>query len=307
MTSPDPLARVRRNALLYYGEAGARWLANLDATVASARDALALDALPSHACVDTLAHDDAHLALLLERVSPGDPLDGCADTASLAATLDLMERLHVRPPEGHAFPTVATWCEGLAHHRAAFGGAGPLPRDLFEAAESLAADLLAEADSGWLLHGDLHHANVLHDATRDPIAIDPKGVVGPRVYELCAWMRNPPGFATDPQASGRLARRVDQATERAWVERDVLIAWGLCSRSPGTSKTGRPRLQTCPWPGSTARSYEVEERDVTAQHLLSLERDRSHRAHARLRTNRTKAPRSAATPLAAGASSRVCV
>lgn len=190
------------------------------------RDALA--AAPPGACAEVLAHDDAHHALLLERVSPGDPLDGRDDATSLAAALDLMERLHARAPAGHGFPTVRRWCQGLARHRAAFGGAGPLPRDLFDAAESLAADLLAEAtDGGWLLHGDLHHANVLRDASRGWIAIDPKGVVGPRAYELCAWMRNPPGFATTREAAARLARRVDQAAERAWVDRDVLVAWGL--------------------------------------------------------------------------------
>ena len=295
----DPLARVRRNALLYYGAAGTRWLDALDATLASARDALSLDALdapfpdlsinlvapgrwrgrdvvlklccdpdeyalerdalaafPHHARVEVLAHDDTHRALLLERVSPGDPLDGHTDAASLTAALDLMERLHAPADAPHPFPTVRQWCDGLARHRATFGGPGPLPRDLFETAESLAADLLAQTDTSWLLHGDLHHANVLRDATRGWIAIDPKGVVGPRVYELCAWMRNPPGFATDTEAAGRLTRRVDRAAERAWVERDVLVAWGLVEAVLSESWDVEEG-QTAPADVSMARLYRA--------------------------------------------------
>ena len=42
-----------------------------------------------------------------------------------------------------------------------------------------------------LLHGDLHHYNVLSDRARGWCAIDPKGVVGELEYELGAALRNP--------------------------------------------------------------------------------------------------------------------
>ena len=42
-----------------------------------------------------------------------------------------------------------------------------------------------------LLHGDLHHDNIL-TATREPyLAIDPKGLVGNRAYDVTAAMLNP--------------------------------------------------------------------------------------------------------------------
>ena len=45
-----------------------------------------------------------------------------------------------------------------------------------------------------LLHGDLHHFNVLEDAKRGWVAIDPKGVVGELEYEVGAILRNPNDF-----------------------------------------------------------------------------------------------------------------
>ncbi len=53
--------------------------------------------------------------------------------------------------------------------------------------------LSLEASQGerQLLHGDLHHYNVLFDSTRGWLAIDPKGVVGEVEFEIGATLRNP--------------------------------------------------------------------------------------------------------------------
>ena len=53
------------------------------------------------------------------------------------------------------------------------------------------ADLCATQRNPALLHGDLHHYNVLSDRARGWCAIDPKGVVGELEYELGAALRNP--------------------------------------------------------------------------------------------------------------------
>jgi streptomycin 6-kinase len=42
-----------------------------------------------------------------------------------------------------------------------------------------------------VLHGDLHHHNVLFGETRGWAAIDPKGLVGEIEYEIGAALRNP--------------------------------------------------------------------------------------------------------------------
>jgi streptomycin 6-kinase len=51
--------------------------------------------------------------------------------------------------------------------------------------------LCASQSAPRLLHGDLHHGNVLLDANRGWLAIDPKGAIGEIEFEFGAALRNP--------------------------------------------------------------------------------------------------------------------
>ena len=57
-------------------------------------------------------------------------------------------------------------------------------------AEILLEKIWASTDERWLLHGDLHHENILWSADSAWVAIDPKGVIGPRVLEYGRFMHN---------------------------------------------------------------------------------------------------------------------
>jgi streptomycin 6-kinase len=175
--------------------------------------------------------------LLLERLLPGTMLVELADDEEATAIAARTMRALWRPaPEGHPFPTVADWFVGLRELRDEFGGGtGPFPARLVEEAERLAADLLGSMAAPVVLHGDLHHYNILA-AGREPwLAIDPKGVVGEPAYEVGAFMRNPIGFPVTPGARDTLERRLDilsaalgfdRARLRAWaVAQAVLSAW----------------------------------------------------------------------------------
>ena len=58
-------------------------------------------------------------------------------------------------------------------------------------AKSLFRALSASQTKPVLLHGDLHHDNILYDNAHGWVAIDPKGYVGEPAYEAGAWIRNP--------------------------------------------------------------------------------------------------------------------
>jgi streptomycin 6-kinase len=168
--------------------------------------------------------------LLLERLQPGTPLfDLDDDEQATAIAARLMQKLWQPVPPDHPFPTVADWARGLKRLRAHFdGGTGPLPATLVEAAEALFPQLLASMDEPVVLHGDLHHWNILR-AEREPwLALDPKGIVGEPAYEVGALLRNPmPFVSTWPQLGQILARRVDQLAEILEFDRVRLIGWGL--------------------------------------------------------------------------------
>ena len=121
------------------------------------------------------------------------------------------------------------WAQGLCRLRDRFeGGPGPFPAPLVDAAEGLFTELLASMAAPVLLHGDLHHANILAAERRPWLALDPKGVIGEAAYEVGAWLRNPwPGLLAEPHPGRILARRVDQCADELGFDRARLVGWGL--------------------------------------------------------------------------------
>ena len=165
--------------------------------------------------------------LLLERMKPGTMLVDVEDDAQ-ATTIaaNVMRQLWQPAPTNHAFPTIAKWANGLERLRQEFdGGSGPFPIYLVEQAETLFAELIASMAEPVLLHGDLHHYNIL-TAEREPwLAIDPKGIVGEPAYEVGALLRNPTHeIAINPQI---LTRRIDQLAAELSLDRARIIGWGL--------------------------------------------------------------------------------
>ncbi|MCG2718424.1 MAG: aminoglycoside phosphotransferase family protein, partial [Nanoarchaeota archaeon] len=78
--------------------------------------------------------------------------------------------------------TVESWTAGLRKLGPHFGGTtGPFPEYLVDAAEQILAEFIPSMGERVLLHGDLHHWNIL-SAKRQPwLALDPKGVTGERI------------------------------------------------------------------------------------------------------------------------------
>ncbi|HEX6185868.1 MAG TPA: aminoglycoside phosphotransferase family protein [Pyrinomonadaceae bacterium] len=176
--------------------------------------------------------DAARGALLLERLEPGTqlvPLREEDDEAATSVAASVMRKLRRAAPDAHDFPTAADWGRGFARCRAHFGGGtGPFPRRLFDESESLYAELLASSAAPVLLHGDLHHGNILA-AEREPwLAIDPKGLVGEPAYEVGALLRNPlPQLLRWPNPARVTERRIAQLSEELGLERARVRGWGL--------------------------------------------------------------------------------
>ncbi|MET0621721.1 MAG: aminoglycoside phosphotransferase family protein [Pyrinomonadaceae bacterium] len=176
--------------------------------------------------------DAARGALLLERLEPGTSLVGLCevdDGAATSAAAGVMRRLWRDAPGAHVFPTVADWGRGFERCRALFGGGtGPFPRKLFEEAETLYAELLSTSAAPVLLHGDLHHGNILVAARAPWLAIDPKGLVGEPAYEVGALLRNPmPQLLRFPQPVRVTERRIARLSEELGLERARVRGWGL--------------------------------------------------------------------------------
>jgi len=211
---------------------GTRVVLKLRVPDREARDEIeALRAYRGDGAVRLLAADAGRGALLLERAEPGAMLAEATDIDEEAKTrvaAGVLRRLWRGPPEAYPFPTLSDWADALADVRSRYaGGTGPLPAPLFERAERVFAGELATGEPPLLLHGDLHHENILR-AGREPwLAIDPHGVVGDRAYEPGAFLRNHLLELPDPRAA--LARRIDVFVEELGIECERLLGWGIAT------------------------------------------------------------------------------
>lgn len=169
--------------------------------------------------------------LLLERLNPGEMLvELCPaeDDQATAIAAEVMQQLWRPVKPDHDFIKIEDWFQGLAKLRLEFGGScGPFPKKLVEMAETLYAELSQSMSEPVLLHGDLHHYNIL-SATREPwLAIDPKGVVGEPVYETGALLRNPLDLLSWPDLESFLDRRLAILAEKLEMDRQRIVAWSL--------------------------------------------------------------------------------
>lgn len=195
-----------------------------------ASGAAALRAFDGQGAVRLLEADLDRGALLLERAEPGTPLsDDPDEDRANRVVAGVLRRLWRPAPVDEALIRVEEWAGGFARLRRLFGGGtGPLPGPLVAEAERLYADLCASTPERALLHGDLHHGNVLA-AQREPwLAIDPKGLVGDPAYDAAALLRDRPGdLLAEPGPRARMARRLDLLAGALDLDRERLRAWGL--------------------------------------------------------------------------------
>lgn len=145
-------------------------------------------------------------------------LNGEDDEASriLCAAL---ARLHT-PRAAAPAPLVplTTWFNSL--RLAAEQQGGPYSRSL-----ATAESLLARPQDVVVLHGDMHHDNVLDFGPRGWLAIDPKRVIGERGFDYANLICNPElPTAADPD---RFHRQIEVIAHAAGLERRRLLQWVL--------------------------------------------------------------------------------
>jgi len=191
-----------------------------------ARSSLALRHYGGRGAVELIAFDEE--AVLTRRAYPGTALsdlvrDGRDDEAT-DIVCEVAAALHARGRAAGALPAVAQWGADFGDHQRS-ARSHLLPADLVEAARREFFDLCRSQSEPVLLHGDLHHDNILHDERLGWLAIDPKGALGEREYELGAALRNPFGSSdlyTDP---GVMLRRVQRMAGRLGFNGGRVLRW----------------------------------------------------------------------------------
>jgi streptomycin 6-kinase len=157
-------------------------------------------------------------ALLLERALPGLPLWDLPDEEAARIAAGLVGELWRELPDGHGLRPLSSLAVGFDRLRLRFdGGCGPLPRRLVERAEAMLAPVL--------LHGDLHHGNILANGPGSFLAIDPKGLAGSRGYDVGPFLRNALPWRAPGEAERRLLRRVEIFADTLALQASEVAGW----------------------------------------------------------------------------------
>jgi streptomycin 6-kinase len=147
------------------------------------REAFTLKCYNGCGAVKVLAVEEG--VLLIEQAVPGFALksyySGNEREASAIASRLMKKLHHAEIPASHDLPHVRDWLSALDQN---WG----IPWEYLKRARELRDRLLKQSSvSEVLLHGDLHHDNILLNGD-DWVAIDPKGVIGWPMNEVWAFV-----------------------------------------------------------------------------------------------------------------------
>lgn len=180
-------------------------------------------------------YQDDENAFLLEYAIAGKnapaPLDqmvvsGTTDKAThiLCDTIDLLHNAAAQKPIPEATPLSKRFSDMQCHMNE-----GRIPKEkyaLCQRALDISQDLyssMQNKDNHILLHGDIHHFNVLYDQNRGWLAIDPKGFIGPKAYEYAAIFCNPYRHSDIVCTKDYMRRLAAIIAERSQIEKTEIL------------------------------------------------------------------------------------
>lgn len=158
-----------------------------------------------------LAHDDR--ALLMARAGGDRSLAEMPDAIAIPILCNAVAGLHAERPDPPDVPS-------LPHlFRALLDGSEPR----LDGARRMARELLANPRDEVLLHGDIHHFNVLDFGADGWLAIDPWGYRGERAYDYANILKNPD--LARITAPGRFDEGRSLIAAAASLDPDRLLRW----------------------------------------------------------------------------------
>lgn len=161
--------------------------------------------------------------MLLDKIEPGEPLnvirDEVAATKIVAGLIKDMQK--VNPISGYPFQTSSDWYNDLINLHERFGNI--IPVELFTNAIAAYQSLQTHQQEQRLLHGDLHHENILSAGSGKWKAIDPKGIIAETACELIPYLMND---LEGKDITATISDRINVFAEELEIDKMIIIKWG---------------------------------------------------------------------------------
>lgn len=127
---------------------------------------------------------------LEEQVQPGTELKKVESLDKrLSIFCSLHKKLHIKPTVEENYPTYLDWVSKITRYMETREDYKELYIHI-KKAESLCKELFVLYPTKMLLHGDLHHHNILLNSMNEYTIIDPKGVLGDPIFDIPRFILN---------------------------------------------------------------------------------------------------------------------
>tara|TARA_Y100000389_G_scaffold163820_1_gene167235 strand:+ start:347 stop:1174 length:828 start_codon:yes stop_codon:yes gene_type:complete len=168
---------------------------------------------------------------LISRAIPATPLKELVlndeDDKACKVFCEIVKKIHSdNNYKTDSYPEIIDWASGFDEYIKS--GNNQIPLNLINEAKNIFLDLVKSQTSTIVLHGDLHHKNILLDQEEGWLAIDPKGIVGEKEIEVSAFLKNPIGHIEiygNPQI---IKGRLDIIAEGLQLDRERILLWCYC-------------------------------------------------------------------------------
>lgn len=168
-------------------------------------------------------------AFLMQHVQPGTmlwQLGNNMQETQIAA--DVIAKRAVPVPKTHAFPSYAEWLErAFRLTRTEWDPQCLMPRNLIDKAENAFAEIERTKTANVVLHGDLHHENIILDEHAGWLMIDPKGVIGAPCLEVGRYLHNQLPIDDARRRVAMTLERIDIFSSALGYPKETIAASGL--------------------------------------------------------------------------------
>jgi len=165
--------------------------------------------------------------MILECITPGKKLALLEhDEQATEILCRVMKRLWIPSPGHVQLPTTVdaeTKFRELCNKYN--GDIGPFTKNILSETAALFQHMNSTIGQKYILHGDLHHYNVLSSGDKSWVAIDPHGMVGEREYDAIQmfWTKLPAKNIEEV-----IVKRIDLMVNELKLDEERLLKWGIC-------------------------------------------------------------------------------
>lgn len=164
--------------------------------------------------------------LILKRIIPGETLKSIENEhESVMIASNIMKKLWILAPKSCNVQLITHREKSLIRiSRQNPDGLGPITREMLQEAVIIFKDLMNSQTEQYLLHGDLHHDNILKSSEDSWLAIDPKGLIGEREYDTIQFLLN---NLENKDLMSVIEKRVNILVEQLNLNKKRILLWGF--------------------------------------------------------------------------------